>query len=133
MEPLKRSIEEALRQNLTWEVTWQREDNGLIHCWEVGRRRAAAEEELAAKCLLGELPPLGWKGGVVKRLKKLEKFGSFRYLAEWQGLRGEDLDLDLSKELTLVCSRTGMTVIFTADLSKLAGPGSNDDEDGTDG
>lgn len=133
MEPLKRSIEEPLRQNLSREEAWLQEDKGLIHCWEIGRRRAIAEEELASKCLLGELPPLGWKGGVAKRLKKLEKHGSYRYLAEWQGLRGEDLHLDLSQEQSLVCSRTGMTVIFTTDLSKLAGPGSPDEEDGSNG
>lgn len=133
MEPLKRSIEEPLRPDLTREEAWLQADKGLIHCWEIGRRRAVAEKELASKCVLGELPPLGWKGGVAKRLKKLEKYGSFRYLAEWQGLRGEDLDLDLSQELSLVCSKTGMTVIFTADLAKLAGPGITEEEDGSDG
>lgn len=133
MEQLNRSIDEPLRSNLTWQEIWQQRDKGLIHCWEIGRRRAVAERELAEKYAQGELPPLGWKGGVAKRLKKLEKHGSYKYLAEWQGLRGEDLNVDLSQELPLVCSKTGMTVIFTADLAKLAGPGSTEEEDGTDG
>ncbi|AMO73909.1 hypothetical protein PcP3B5_03970 [Pseudomonas citronellolis] len=69
----------------------------------------------------------------MKRLKKPEKFGSFRYLAEWQGLRGEDLHIDLAKELSLVCSATGMTVVFTSDLAKLAGPGGSDEGEDANG
>jgi hypothetical protein len=33
-------------------------------------------------------------------------------------LRGEDLDIDLSDEPELVCSRTGMRVIFTGDVKR---------------
>jgi hypothetical protein len=61
---------------------------------------------------------LGWKGGVSRSLKKLEKYGSLKYLAQWQGLRGEDLDVDLSEERTLTCSRTRMVVTFTPDQAK---------------
>lgn len=48
-----------------------------------------------------------------------EKYGSIFYLAMWQGLRGEDLQIDLAQESQRVCSRTGVTVIFTSDLAKL--------------
>ena len=61
---------------------------------------------------------LGWKGGVSRSLKKNEKFGSLKYLAQWQGLRGEDLDIDLGEERSLTCSRTKMRVTFTPDRAK---------------
>lgn len=64
------------------------------------------------------MPVLGWKGGVSRSLKKLEKYGSLKYLAQWQGLRGEDLDVDLNQERALTYSRTGMVVTFTPDRAK---------------
>ncbi len=115
-----RLLDEPNRIGLDWATIWEGPDRGLIRCWETGRTRAQHEPELAAACLSGALPSLGWKGGVTKRLKKLEKFGSLKYLAEWQGLRGEDLCIDLSKEITVTCTATGMIVTFTSDLSKLA-------------
>lgn len=133
MSPIKRSTQEPLRSGLNWREIWQGADCGFIYCWEIGRRRALAEPCLAEACLVGNLPLLGWKGGVTKLLKKPEKFGSYRYLAEWQGLRGEDLDIDLSKEERLVCSATGMTIVFTADLEKLAGSTGNDDGEEANG
>ena len=92
----------------------------MITCWEVGREGVAKEPELAERVKNGELPVLGWKGGVEKSTKQKVKYGSLRYLAEWQGLRGEDLEIDLSEELELVCSKTGMKVIYTGDLDKLS-------------
>jgi len=130
---IERSVSEPIRAGLTWEETWNGVDQGFIHCWEIGRRRAVAEAQLAQACLEGQLPPLGWKGGVVKMLKKPEKVGAFRYLAEWQGLRGEDLRIDLSQELSLACTATGMTVTFTSDLAKLAGPGGSDEGEDANG
>ncbi|SDT49312.1 hypothetical protein [Pseudomonas prosekii] len=55
---------------------------------------------------------------VSRSLKKLEKYGSLKYLAQWQGLRGEDLDIDLTVEKALTCSRTKMVVTFTPDRTK---------------
>ncbi len=78
------------------------------------------EPEVAAAAVRGELPPAGWKGGVEKKLKKKEKIGTFFYLAQWQGMRGEDLDIDLEEEPELVCTKTGMRVIFTGDFEKYA-------------
>lgn len=117
-----RSIHHALRPTLTWIDTWQGPDNGLIRCWEIGRERALKHPDIAQRCLAGELPVLGWKGGVERTLKKREKFGSLKYLAQWQGLRGEDLQIDTGVELTLICSRTGMVVTFTPDQSKYYNP-----------
>ncbi|KUG22011.1 hypothetical protein ASZ90_008212 [hydrocarbon metagenome] len=59
-----------------------------------------------------------WKGGVEKRLKIVEKYGTLNYLAEWQGLRGEDLNIDLSEEREIICSKTGMKVIYTGNVEK---------------
>lgn len=123
-----RPIHLELRPVLTWIDTWQGPDNGLIRCWEIGRERAVKQPELAQRCLAGELPVLGWKGGVERTLKKREKFGSLKYLAQWQGLRGEDLQIDTTAELTLNCSRTGMVVTFTPDQSKYYNPQGDSDE-----
>jgi len=115
---IQRSIDSPLRTGLNREQLWEDHDKGLIKCWEVGRQRAARFPELANQCLAGELPVLGWKGGVSRSLKKLEKYGSLKYLAQWQGLRGEDLSIDLTEERELTCSRTAMVVTFTPDRSK---------------
>jgi hypothetical protein len=55
-----------------------------------------------------------------QRLHNAQKMGSFtlNYLAQWQGLRGQDLDIDLSQEPELICSKTGMKVIYTRDVKK---------------
>lgn len=131
MPTIFRNVSEPDRLGLSWEQTWQAEDRGLICSWEVGRRDALRDPELAARCKAGELPPLGWKGGGLKTLKKLTRWGSLHYLAEWQGLRGEPLHIDLTEEPTIICSRTGMIVTFTGDRAKLAGQGNETDEEGT--
>jgi hypothetical protein len=135
---IQRSISEPLRQHLDWHATWQGPDRGLIKCWENGRRLALAEQRQpnaeqdqpgrAAKCRGGELPVSNWKGGVSRTLKKLTRYGSLNYLAEWQGLRGDDLDIDTAQEITLICTATGMIVTFTGDLSKLANQRTEEEE-----
>lgn len=115
---IHRSIEAPLRSGLNREELWEGQDKGLIKCWEIGRQRAARFPDLTHRCLACELPVLGWKGGVSRSLKKLEKYGSLKYLAQWQGLRGEDLDINLGEERALTCSRTNMVVTFTPDRSK---------------
>jgi hypothetical protein len=64
---------------------------------------------------------LPWKGGVERSLKTKQKYGTMRYLAMWQGLRGENLEVDLVGDLERTCTATGMTVIYTNDASKYAG------------
>lgn len=76
------------------------------------------EPELTRRAEGGELPPMGWKGGVDHNIKKRKKYGTHFYLAQWQGIRGDDLDIELSSEPEVICSRTGMKVIFTGDLTK---------------
>jgi hypothetical protein len=118
MTSVKRTIDTPPRTGLTREELWEGQDKGLIKCWEIGRDRATKFPELAQRCRAGELPVLGWKGGVNRSLKKNEKFGCLKYLAQWQGLRGEDLDIDLSQERTLTCTSTKMVVTFTPDRAK---------------
>lgn len=120
---------EPPRTGLTRKEVWEGSDQGLINCWEVGRVRAVATPELAQRCLSGQLPTLGWKGGVSRALKKREKFGSLKYLAQWQGLRGEDLNIDRSKEVTVTCTETGMIVTFTLDQSKYINQNMDSDTD----
>lgn len=41
---------------------------------------------------------MGWKGSVENKTIKGEKYGTLYYLAQWQGLRGENLDIEPSEE-----------------------------------
>jgi hypothetical protein len=111
---LRRSIDAPMREGLSWTETWQGPDNGLICCWERGRQERFEKPDLAARADRGELVPLDWKGGVRKKLKVDEKPGTLKYLATYQGLRGEDLDLDLESERTMVCTRFGQAVVFSS-------------------
>lgn len=113
-----RSIEEPLRENPSWNDKWRGHDKGLITAWEVGRELAERKPELSMRAKNGELPATGWKGGVEKKLKTEIKYGTLLYLAELQGLRGEDLDIELEKEAEMVCSKTNQRVILTFDISK---------------
>lgn len=74
------------------------------------------QPELAIKAKNGELPILVWKGGVAKKLRneKEQKLGTWKYLATWQGLRGEDLDISIEDEKTLTCTKTGQAVLFSS-------------------
>ena len=124
-----RSIDTPLRPaNLPFEVRWKGKDKGLVLGWEIGRRLALKKPGLAEKALNDELPELDWKGGTDKASyaessrKDNERrpwFGSLHYLAQWQGLRGNDLDIDLEREYIMTCSRTGIKFIYTSDINKM--------------
>jgi len=122
MTRIFRNFSEPDRENLTWEETWKQEDKGLIKNYEVGRALGIKNPELVEKAKKGELPVLGYKGGVEKALIKKEKIGALNYIAKWQALRGENLDIDLDKEIVLTCTKTDMIVTFTMDLEKLKNP-----------
>ena len=119
MTRIYRSFSEPDRKNLTWEETWKREDRGLIKNYEVGRALGLKNPELVEKAKKGELPVLGYKGGVEKELKNKDKIGALNYIAKWQALRGEDLDVDLEQEIVLTCTKTDVRVTFTMDSEKL--------------
>lgn len=117
---IRRSIAEPIRENAKWDERWNSDDDGLIACWERGREKRLEDPALAAQAVGGQLVALPWKGGVEKAIKKKQKYGTLFYLAMWQGLRGEDLNIDFSEEISLNCTATGMTVVFTNDLSEYA-------------
>ena len=96
------------------------------------RKRAEKEIEklnadLAARADKGELVMLAWKGGVQNKGRVERKPGTLSYLATWQGLRGEDLDLALDEERVIVCTRTGQAVVFSAKLPKDEESGEEED------
>lgn len=104
----------------TWEERWKGPDRGLIAAWVRGRAKASEDKELAAAASRGELIVLPWKGGVAQASKVDRKYGPYLYLAMWQGLRCDPLDIDTECEITLTCSKTGMTVTYTSDASKFS-------------
>lgn len=105
-------------------------DEGLINSWLCGINQALQVPSMAAKAKAGELPVLAWKGGIEKKIKRKDKVGALQYLAAWQGLRGEDLNIELGTEVQIVCTRTGVSVTFTGQLQKLLQAGA-EDEDGS--
>lgn len=113
---LRRSIDEPIREDLSWSETWKGPDQGLIFCWERGRQERCGRPGLASRADQGELVSPDWKGGVTKKLKVERKQGTFQYLATWQGLRGESLDIALEDELVVVCAKFGQAVVFSAKL-----------------
>lgn len=108
-----------LRSGLSWDDRWCGNDQGLITCWETGRKLRDTQPSLATLAEAGELPLLPWKGGIDGDPKLKRKVGSLNYLAAWMGLRNEDLRIDLSEEPVVTCTRTGVEVTFTYDTSKL--------------
>jgi hypothetical protein len=107
---------------MTWKVRWRHADLGLIGCWERGRRLRQENPVLAKRAEQGELVTLWWTGGTEnidldedgggKKSKSGKRYGTLNYLATWQGLRGEDLEVDLDAEVVIVCSMAKRAVIF---------------------
>lgn len=119
---IQRSIHEPLRQGMDTMSRWHGPDAGLIACWERGREKSMEDPELAEKARNGELVPLPWKGGVEKKIKASKRYGTYRYLTMWQGLRGDDLKVDTERDTTMICSAFGVSVIFTDDINKYGEP-----------
>jgi hypothetical protein len=124
---IQRNITEPKRQTTDYDVLWNGEDQGLITSWETGRDKAKSDPGLATRAKNGELVMLGWKGGVEKVLKTKNKYGGLLYVAMWQGLRGENLDIDLSSEIKMTCSRTGVPVTYTSNIKLLCSSEGLDD------
>jgi hypothetical protein len=103
-----------------WNERWAGPDRGLIASWERGREKSKEDFDLAERARQGQLVVLPFKGGVERAIKKDQKFGTHFYLAMWQGLRGEDLNLDTGDELAITCTVTGLTVVYTGDPAKYA-------------
>jgi len=84
---IQRAITEKIRVDPTFEERWESEDQGVITSWEVGRLRRESTEErwvnMVENARVLEFPRTG--------LKK----GSAHYLAQLQGLRNQDLDVEV--------------------------------------
>ena len=106
------SINEPLRENPSFDERLRGPDKGLILSWEIGRKLRKEKPELADKAEKGELPKLGYKGGIDKKTEQNMKYGAINYLAQWQGLRGEDLNIDLKVGIILICTKTNQRVVF---------------------
>lgn len=118
-EPISiyRAADTPLREKPSFDERWNMEDKGLITAWEVGRRKADESPSLATRAKNGELPKLVFKGGHARKLTSSEfKYGTFQYLAQWKGLRGDPLDINTDRDegLEMVCTKTGMATIFTS-------------------
>lgn len=116
---IQRNYNEPKRSTTDYDILWNGPDQGLIASWERGREKAIEDPELSNRAKNGELVILGWKGGIDKPLKTKSKYGGLLYVAMWQGLRGENLDIDLNQEIKMTCSRTGVPVTYTTDLKLL--------------
>lgn len=112
------SISDPVCEILDFDQRINGDDRGLINAWNVGRNLALRNPDLVRRMMDGELPVLGVKGGVREKIQA-DKIGSLWYLAQRQGLLGEDLDIDMSAEVEMVCSRTGVRILYTLDLEKL--------------
>jgi len=103
---------------MNYDDIWHGPDKALIRCWEVGRQLRTKDPAIAALAEKGELVCLHWKGGTsaleefASDKKPPLRYGTFRYLATWQGLCGEDLDIEIESQVTLICTRTKRPVIF---------------------
>lgn len=118
---ISRSIREPIRQGLSTAELWLAEDNGIIACWERGREVALEQPDMAQQARDGVLMILPWKGGVERKLQgKAPKVGTYRYVAMWQGLRGENLDVDTGTETVMTCTTFGQEVLYTDDPLKYA-------------
>lgn len=106
----------APSQGESWSERWGGPDKGLICSWLRGIEKAKESPELAAQASRGELPSLPWVGGG-KAIKAGKRIGALHYLAMWQGLRGENLSIDLAAGASRTCTLTGMAVTFTGDTS----------------
>lgn len=122
---LSLSIDQPIREGLTWNERWCGTDEGLIWCWERGRQERVERPRVAARADKGELVDLDWRGGTEgpegkkehggsakKSSSSTKKRGSLQYLATWQGLRGENLDIEVDGKRRIVCTKTKQAVEF---------------------
>ena len=100
--------------------------NALEICYTTGKEMRDSDPELAGRAKRGELPVLNWPGGFGAEASPPRRFGSFFYLAQWQGLRGEqwhgitgkNRNMSTSHPVGIKCAVTGMVTIFTKDARK---------------
>jgi len=124
-----RSIEKQIRKSLSYEDRWNSTEKGLITAWEAGRklRTAKSHKELVDFLKKGALPKLEFRGGHKMPPYKNDeppkykfKYGHYNYLAQMQGMLGQDLNINIqdSEEQELVCKLSGKKTVFTFDIFK---------------
>ena len=113
-------VDAALPAQVTRDERWEGSDRVLICSWSRSLDKAGETPSLREQALRDELMPLAWKGGADKAIKVGKRVGSLHYLAMWQGLRGETLDVDTDCTATLTCPRFQTLVTFTGHLQALA-------------
>ena len=100
--------------------------NALEICHTTGKYMRHSDPELAGRAERGQLPVLNWPGGVDTEASPPRRFGSFFYLAQWQGLRGEqwhgitgnNKSMSTTHPVGIKCAATGRVTIFTKDARK---------------
>lgn len=112
-----RSVSERQVVSIEYDARWGTVEAGLVTSWLRGQEMACEKPNLSEEAMSGRLVVLPWKGGVEKAIKTT-KVGVFNYLAMWQGLRREDLNIEPDCDLLVTCAGTGVTVVFTSDYAK---------------
>jgi hypothetical protein len=90
------SVSKLPTQEDSYTARWEGADGGVIACWLRGLEMRKEYPHLATLAQEGTLPLLPWRGGIDKAPKSGKRLGAIQYLAGWHGLRGEDLDIDVS-------------------------------------
>ena len=86
---IHQSIKEPIGREMEYKDRWEHPVRTLIFSWDNGRKMVAKQPDLAKRAKTGELVELPWRRG------------SWHYLAMWQGLRGEDLNIDPETPLAI--------------------------------
>lgn len=97
-----------------WTARWEGQDHGLIAAWFAGREYAQHAPDVAEQARRGVLVALPFKRGATTPVKGM-RWGTLLYVAMWQGMRGEDLDIDPTADVRLTCSSTGGAITYTLD------------------
>lgn len=84
-----------------------------------GNRKGPRRPLVGGESSCGRAAFDGLEGRHRKPIKAKTKIGSTFYLATWQGLRGESLDIELGRDVRMTCARTGITFTYTDDLKRL--------------
>lgn len=112
------SIKNLPKLGASWAERQEGKDMGLISAWLSGVEKQKSWLGISSAAKRGELPVLPFKGGVEKPVKVV-KTGSLHYIAMWQGLRGDDLNVSIGSKPSMTCSKTGVKVIYTDDINLL--------------
>jgi uncharacterized protein YegP (UPF0339 family) len=110
MTYFSRPMDAPDRTDLGWDERWKGDDDGVIAAWERGRAFARERPDLAEEARAGVIVELPWRRE------------TYVYLAMWQGLRHEALEIDFSREYTLTCPAAGKSWTVNQRLSPSKAP-----------